>query len=545
MTKTVYKYSESIEQHIFFIRGMRVILDSDLSAIYSVKTKVLNQAVKRNKDRFPADFAFQLRQEDLTAINSQGDMRSQFVTASKRNIRFLPFVFTEHGALMAATTTYVFSKPRSFIILLVILFSAISLHAQTIAFLGAEGFGRNALGGRDGRVIEVTNLNDSGPGSLREACETQGPRTIVFRISGTIDLLTPLEVTEPYLTVAGQTAPGDGICLKRSEFKVYTHDVIVRFLRSRPGNISGKEMDAMGIGSRAHDVIFDHCSATWSVDECLSPSGGISNVTVQWCLIGESLNNSVHHKGEHGYGSLVRAIGGVTLHHNLWVDNIARNPRLGDNYGRGLPTFDVRNNVIYNWGAVCSGMTGDHLNANYVGNYLRPGPNSSMKAPIVLTDTADVSFFLQGNIVEDRPEYAGNSASMFRSGKSTGRFTLVDTPFVVIPVTTTSAEVAYHDVVAGVGAVLPARDPVDTRIIRELTANTGHIIDAQEEVGGWPELKSQPAPIDSDHDGMSDEWERAHRLNPNDPTDGNKKDVDGYTMLEEYLNSLVLQGSQK
>jgi hypothetical protein len=430
-------------------------------------------------------------------------------------------------------------------IIIGIICSVTSLHAQTIAFPGAEGFGRNALGGRGGRVIEVTNLNDSGPGSLREACESQGPRTVVFKISGTIDLLTPLEITEPFITIAGQTAPGDGICLKRNPFEVYTHDVIVRFLRSRPGNLSGKDVDAMGIGRKAEDVIFDHCSTTWSVDECLSPSGRLSNITIQWCLIGESLNNSVHSKGKHGYGSLVRAIGGVTLHHNLWVDNIARNPRLGDSYGRGFPTFDVRNNVIYNWGGVCSGLTGDHLNANYVGNYLRPGPNSSKDAPIVLTETADVKYYLQGNIVEGRPEFVNNPASMFRSEKSSGHFTLVDTPFIVVPVKTSSAEAAFHDVVDGVGAVLPARDSVDTRVIREVTENTGHIIDAQEEVGGWPELKSLPAPIDSDHDGIPDAWERAHGLNPDDPADGNKKNVDGYTMLEKYLNSLALQGNPK
>jgi pectate lyase len=422
------------------------------------------------------------------------------------------------------------------------LFLPVYLLAQLAAFPGAEGFGSFATGGRGGRVIEVTNTNDSGPGSLRAACEAKGSRTVVFRVSGTIDLKTPIEITEPYLTIAGQTAPGDGICLKRSQFEVYTHNVIVRFLRSRPGNISGQEMDAMGIGRNAHNVIFDHCSATWSVDECLSPTGSISNITVQWCLIGEALNKSVHHKGAHGYGSLVRAVGGVTLHHNLWVNNIARNPRLGDCYGRGTwPTFDVRNNVIYNWGAVCSGMAGDHFNANYVGNYLRPGPNSSKKAPIVLTDTAQLNYYVQGNIVEGKPEYVKYPLSMFRTAGGAGKIgvTIVNKPFAVVPVHTTSAEKAYNEILIKVGAVFPARDSADTRIIREVISNTGRIIDSQNDVGGWPMLNSLPAPVDSDHDGIPDEWETAHGLNPNDPEDANKKNNYGYTILEVYLNSLV------
>lgn len=178
--------------------------------------------------------------------------------------------------------------------LLALVIASGALSGSVPAFPGAEGFGAATPGGRGGRVIAVTTLADSGPGSLREACAAKGPRIVVFRVSGLIDLETPISVTEPYITIAGQTAPGTGVCLKRSEFVIRTHDAIVRFLRSRPGDISGKEMDALGIGGNAHDVIFDHCSANWSVDESLSPSGNISNITVQWCLIGESLNNSVH-----------------------------------------------------------------------------------------------------------------------------------------------------------------------------------------------------------------------------------------------------------
>jgi pectate lyase len=210
--------------------------------------------------------------------------------------------------------------------------------AQVSAFPGAEGLGRLAQGGRGGRVIEVTNLNDPGPGSFRAACIAKEPRTVIFCVSGTIDLQTPIVIENPFITIAGQTAPGGGICLKRSALIVETHDAVIRFLRSRPGNLFGDQMDAISIEGESHHVLIDHCSATWSVDECLSPSGRVSNITVQWCLIGESLNRSVHKKGAHGYGSLVRAIGGVTLHHNLWLKNIARNPRLGGK--RGIPSWN-------------------------------------------------------------------------------------------------------------------------------------------------------------------------------------------------------------
>lgn len=406
------------------------------------------------------------------------------------------------------------------------------------AFPGAEGFGANTPGGRGGRVIAVTSLADSGDGTLRAAVEAAGPRIIVFRVGGLIDLVRPLRVTEPFVTIAGQTAPGDGICLRGSELGIQTHDVIVRHLRSRPGDILGAEVDAVNIGGASHDVILDHVSATWSVDEALSPSGAIRNITVQWCLIGESLRNSVHKKGEHGYGSLVRASGGVTLHHNLWVKNIARNPRLGDNYGKPpFPLFDVRNNVMANWGGICSGMTGDDLSTNYIANYLKPGTESSARPPIVLTDTAHVRYFLDGNVVEGRPEQMREKAAMFSPGK--GQFALVPNAFEAPPVRTTTAEIAYKEVLAGAGATLPARDAVDRRIIGEVRAGTGRIIDSQKEVGGWPVYRSGAPPLDTDGDGIPDVWEIKHGLNPKDSSDGVQAGAGGYTHVEDYLNSLA------
>ena len=186
------------------------------------------------------------------------------------------------------------------------------------AFPGAEGFGSTTPGGRGGKVMFVTNVNDSGPGSLRAACEAEGPRIVLFRVSGLISLVAPIVVKNPYLTVAGQTAPGDGVCLRNFTFNIATHDVVVRYLRSRLGDLSGQEADSITLLSGAHDVVVDHCSATWSIDESLSLAGNVSNVTVQWCLIGNALNHSKHSKGDHGYGSLSRANGPATWHHNLW-----------------------------------------------------------------------------------------------------------------------------------------------------------------------------------------------------------------------------------
>ncbi|MCX6602818.1 MAG: hypothetical protein NTV52_04415 [Acidobacteria bacterium] len=212
--------------------------------------------------------------------------------------------------------------------------------------------GRKLPGRRAGAVLIVNTLADTGPGSLRAAIETRGPRTIVFAVSGIIDLASPLTVRQPFLTLAGQSAPGDAICLRGYPFIIATLDVIVRYLRVRLGDRHKIQSDAFSIATPSRRVIVDHVSASWSVDETLSPSGDIQDITVQWSIIAESLRHSAHAKGKHGYGSLVRATGGVTLHHNLWAHHNGRNPRFGDNYGKGAPpTYDFRNNVIYNCGS--------------------------------------------------------------------------------------------------------------------------------------------------------------------------------------------------
>lgn len=408
------------------------------------------------------------------------------------------------------------------------------------AFPGAAGAGAYTAGGRGGRVIEVMNLNDNGPGSLREAVTAAGPRIVVFRVAGLIALEEPIVVQNPFLTVAGQTAPGDGICLRNYAFVVATHDVVIRYLRSRCGDLGGRQEDCLDLAHGARNVILDHCSASWSIDEVLSLAGNVSDVTVQWCLIAESLDDSKHPKGPHGCGSLVRANGKVSLHHNLWAHHRTRNPRLGDNYGRPpYPQFDFRNNVIYDYGQTCSGMTQGRFTANYVGNYLRPGPSSTARRPISVGDPSDMRFYLRANVLDGNPALTGDNTQFFSAVEIEGRrqVRIVAEPFDMPPVETRSAQEAYAAVLAGVGASRPIRDAVDARIIAEVRNRTGSVIDSQQQVGGWPEYRSAAPEPDSDHDGMPDDWERRNGLDPDDPADGSSdKDGDGYTNVEEFIN---------
>ncbi len=411
------------------------------------------------------------------------------------------------------------------------------------AFPGAEGFGADTPGGRGGRVIFVTNLDDAGPGSLRAACEAEGPRIVMFRVAGTIALKNPITVTKPFLTLAGQSAPGDGVCLRDASFGIATHDVVVRYLRVRLGDESGRESDCIDLLHGAYNCILDHCSATWSVDECLSTSGDNRDCTIQWCLIGESLNQSKHAKGKHGYGSLARANGPISWHHNLWIHNDARNPRLGDNYGRGglYPTFDVRNNVIYNFGGTASGLTQGILQVNYVGNYLRPGPSSRAAKPITVGHPSQLTYFIRDNVFEGRDELTADNTQFFTVVEHEGKRIVhtVATPFAAPPVKSVSAREALELVLASVGASRPVRDSADARLVEHVRTRTGKLIDSQDEVGGWPVLKSAPLPADTDNDGLPDAWELAHGLDPKNPADANAVAKSGYTQIEEFLNSLA------
>jgi hypothetical protein len=418
------------------------------------------------------------------------------------------------------------------------------------AFPGAEGFGKFTIGGRGGRVIEVTNLNDSGPGSFRAACEATGPRTVVFRLSGTIALEKRLTIRNPYITIAGQTAPGDGICIRDHKVTFDTEHVIIRYLRFRPGDVQGTEHD--GFGGNGNYAIIDHCSVSWGIDETLSINKA-SNFTVQWCMATESLYDSIHHKGKHGYGGLWGGPGG-SWHHNILAHHSSRNPRVSGNAESGL--MDFRNNVIYNWG-FNSAYGGELWPRNWVNNYYKYGPatRESVRRRIFVQKDARGRMFAEGNYVWGFPEISADNWNGGIDIDDEGDATLSDlralTPYSVAPVATESAESAFESVLRNAGASL-RRDRVDQRIVNEVRSGSAEfgkswggggkgIIDSQNDVGGWPDLISTAPPVDSDHDGMADEWETSGGLNPTNPSDG-ALITDGYTNLELYLNSLILHG---
>ncbi|UCD52845.1 MAG: hypothetical protein JSW27_09435 [Phycisphaerales bacterium] len=443
------------------------------------------------------------------------------------------------------------SRVASLLGLLLSFWFAVSPASGTLAFPGAEGFGAHAVGGRGGTVLFVTNLNDAGRGSLRAAVETEGPRTVIFQVSGTIALKSTLAIRAPYITIAGQTAPGDGICLKDRGLAIAADHVIVRHLRCRPGDNTESEPDALSI-SAGQNIIVDHCSASWAVDETLSAStrGDLGNLTVQWCIISESLNASSHHKGNHGFGSLIRGGwgNGYTFHHNLYAHHRARLPRPGNYNSQTLDPngliLDFRNNVIYNWGGDAAGYNADGSNGvdsitrmNFVGNYYQSGPDSrGTLAFSESTPTAQAYFAdnaMNGHIPDDPW-----SLVVFRgfSDEDLARYQQA-IPIPVAAVDTDDAMTAYERVLAEAGATLPARDSVDARVVASAREGTGHIIDDEDEVRGWPPLASTRAPKDADRDGMPDQWERRHGLSSTDAEDRNADDdQDGYTNLEEYLN---------
>ena len=429
---------------------------------------------------------------------------------------------------------------------------------QAPAFPGAEGYAKYTSGGRYGRVLLVTTLDDYDPeteapikGSLRKATGTSGPRTVLFRVSGTIELKAPLEIYKPFLTLAGQSAPGDGICLKNYGVGIRTSEVIIRYLRFRPGDEIGKRnaklgkpfsTDALQIyagdwvagrykSAQIKNVIIDHCSFSWANDETVSISniGTATHNTVQWCLISEALNNSTHSKGPHGFGSI---LGGknASFHHNLYSHLTDRAPAINANVG------DFRNNVIYDAKGFGAG------NFNYAGNYIRRGQTPH-------------AFWWWG----PRPYVAGNwmegadttdQNKLFPGDNKLAR----EKPFAIpawAQISVQSAKEAFERVLAEAGATLPRRDSVDQRLIQQARRGTGKIIDSQDEVGGWPRLKSATPPKDSNNDGMPDEWQARFGLDPHSVDPGQPHadalyfpnneasrdlDGDGYTNLEEYLN---------
>jgi len=423
---------------------------------------------------------------------------------------------------------------------------------QTLAFPGAEGAGRLSLGGRGGRVIKVTTLDDAGAGRLRAAVEAQGPRTVVFDVSGTIALATPLRIREPRITIAGQTAPGDGITLRNQPLVVEASDVVIRYIRSRLGDEGRAESDAIWVHSGSR-IILDHVSASWSVDETLSvnnafrkPEDGFYDVTVQWSFITESLNKSLHVKGAHGFGSLIAGGFGtrISFHHNLWAHHSGRNPRPGnpaqperDNIGA---FHDYRSNVFYDWGGGHAGYNADTglakrslVKYNFVDNTYLPGPASTGRIAFNESNELAQAFFAGNTMNGEMPADPWS----LTNGKNGASWRLAQ-PVEVAPVTPEAATSAYERVLASAGASL-ARDAVDQRVVASVRERSGGLIDSQKDVGGWPELKSLPPFADGDQDGMPDHWERAHALNLAADDSAGDADRNGYTNLEEYLNGIV------
>ncbi len=446
---------------------------------------------------------------------------------------------------------------------------ATSAEAQNIlSFPGAEGFGRYTTGGRGGKVYFVTKLTDDGSeGTLRYALNQKGARYIVFKTGGTIYLDSPLKIKEGNVTIAGQTAPGDGITVANYETFVAADNVVIRYIRFRMGDQKKFEGDAFG-ARFIKNLIVDHCSMSWSTDETVSVYAN-ENTTVQWCIIAESLRNSVHQKGAHGYGGIA---GGkyASFHHNLYAHHDSRNPRLGEYAGSKFALTDLtdfRNNVIYNWGHN-SVYGGEGMNVNIINNYYKPGPATISRQRIVAIDKNEKpetkvyniwgKYYINGNVIEGNPEVSKDNwtQGVFAQIKPSYHLTDQDKNKIKInqphdiqnTVKTHSAKEAYEKIVQIAGAAL-IRDAVDLHILKDVKngsftyegskGSTNGIIDSQKDVGGFPDLKPGTALPDSDHDGMPNEWEIKNKLNPEVPN-ANGKDLDkNYDNIEVYFNDLV------
>jgi hypothetical protein len=458
-------------------------------------------------------------------------------------------------------------KKIRLLFLMISILSVENLYAQGVpAFPGAEGCGIYTTGGRGGRVYYVTNLNDDGVGSLRWAIGRSGARVIVFKVSGIIELESRLTISNGDLTIAGQTAPGDGICIKNYALLINADNVIVRYFRSRLGDQKKAEDDAMW-GRDRSNIIIDHCTMSWSVDECSSFYGN-RNSTMQWCVIAESLQNSVHSKGAHSAGGIW---GGksVSFHHNILAHHNTRNPRFAGSTVSNDPIaekLDFRNNVIYNW-IDNSGYGGEGGSYNIVNNYYKYGPGTLSGVRYrIFQPWGDAGtgnqvkgvygqFYVNGNYVYGStsvttnnwegilPDFTNLSISDKELMKST-------TEFASMPVSTHTPAVAYERVLSFAGASLK-RDTVDLRIVKEIRQGictyTGSksripgLIDTPSDVGGWPAYKQGAVSDDTDADGIPDSWEINHDLNPNVLSDGAAlaKGQGGYTNLDVYLASLV------
>ncbi|WP_276501843.1 pectate lyase family protein [Terrimonas pollutisoli] len=439
-----------------------------------------------------------------------------------------------------------------------------------IAFPGAEGFGKYTIGGRGGKIFIVSNLNDNDEGSFRKAAEAKEKRIIVFAVSGTIHLESKLTIKGD-ATIAGQTAPGDGICLADQPVSLGGDNIIVRYLRfrmgdkyqSQKGKVDGSGGDDAFGGSKRKNIIIDHCSISWSTDECFSVYNGDST-TLQWNLISEPLNYSYHFEAgdkdfeHHGFGGIW---GGnhLSAHHNLFAHCVSRNPRFnGTRLGASKEFVDYRNNVIYNWDGnnVYGGEAGEY---NVVNNYYKYGPstNKNVRFRIVNPSKTETlpfgKYYVNGNYVDGANDISKNNWQgiiMGNRGTETDKKNaVINSAFPTEEITTQPAKEAYESVLKKVGASFK-RDTLDERIILDVRNRTGRFIDVQggyphgtayeHTVKAWPVLQSLPAPVDSDKDGMPDEWEKKNGLNESDASDASKNSLHSfYTNIEVYINSLL------
>lgn len=437
------------------------------------------------------------------------------------------------------------------------------------AFPGAWGGGMFTTGGRGGRAIAVTNLDDSGPGSLRAAIESEGPRIIVFRVAGIIELESDLDIDNPDITIAGQSAPGDGICIRNHSLNVNTRNVVLRHLRVRRGDPQGGQgSDNIG-GNPESDIIVDHCSVSWGRDEGISlyrymkpmPDGSqikypVKNLTIQWVVSSEGLGPGHEFGGTWGGEN-------STFHHNLFASNTGRNPSIGMS-GR----FDYRNNVIYNWSHRTMDGGDETSEINAINNYYKPGPatNENMQDTIARVgpgvrnmyspgsawadgdwypkaEKRPGKWYVAGNVMVGSDSVTADNWKGMQADEELERMARVNTPFVGWPVAQETATEAYESVLANVGATLPRRDAVDTRVVEMVRKNEVMVRDGilrnPDEVGGYPEFTYSKDDVssDKDGDGMPDSWEEANGLDASDAADGAvDADEDGYTNLEEFLN---------
>ena len=478
----------------------------------------------------------------------------------------------------------------------IVLALAASVALAIPAFPGAEGYGAITPGGRGGTVYEVTTLADSGTGSFRAACQGSGARTVVFRVAGTIKLLSEVNILNPYITIVGQTAPGGGVCIAGETVSVDTHDVIIRHMRFRRGN-NGRSDDALGSDSTTGNIIIDHCSASWGMDENLSiyrwkdAAGHVyptQNVTIQYCISSEALDPSNHAFGGTWGGTM------VSYHHNLFANNTGRNPSISWSH-----LIDYRNNVVYNWKRRTMDGAGEEAHVNVVNNYYKQGPATRdyvyawdgpsgtvagegdhellyrIVKPEIRGGTVGYGkagwWYVNGNVIDynsslisaaDANTCVAVNADNWDGGVQfeipgmLDEWAKANDPFAVAPIYTQSAQDAYLTVLAEAGATRPGRDSVDARIIQSVTGGTttwgqSHaggrydgtggtgIINDPSNVGGWPTYASGTPPADADHDGLPNTWEIAHGLDPSVASNNGDYDADGFTNLEEYLNELA------